>query len=371
MALKSDLQRMLVLSVVILTVVGIVMVYSASCVMAVKKYGDASYFLKKHLVYTLLGIVALVVMAKARYQVLAKAVYPLLIVNFILLLCVWIPGIGRGAYGAQRWLDLGVFTVQPAELAKLTILLFLARSFTLHEEKMNTFGVGFIPHVLVPACFICVIAVQPDVGTALNLGLIVLLMLYMARARVTHILITLLFVIPPAALYIWSAPYRRVRILAFLDPWAYESGIGFQLTQSFIAFGTGGMTGTGLGEGVRKLFFLPEIHTDFVFSLIGEEFGFIGVVLVVLLFALFIITGVKIALRAEEPFGLFLALGVTIMIGCQAVVNMAVTLGMLPTKGLPLPFLSYGGTALVVNLICVGLLLSISARERRPVGREA
>ena len=356
-------ERILFFSTIFLVLTGVVMVYSASSIMADKRFGDSFFFLKRHTVYAMLAIAAMIAVARVDYRKIEKLVYPLLVFSMFLLLLLLIPGIGTEVGGATRWLRIGPFSLQPSEPAKLAVIFFLALSFS-HKKDMTDFKTGFLPYIVVMALFLSLMLLQPDFGTAMTLAGIVFVMLFVAGARLVHLGGLSAVMVFAASMLIAGSEYRKKRILSFIDPWSDPQDTGFQIIQSFLAFGSGGWMGRGLGEGRQKLFYLPEPHTDFVLPVIGEEIGFIGLVAVIVLFVLIVMVGIRAALKAEDEFGRYLAIGITSMIALQAIINMGVVMGLLPTKGLPLPFVSYGGTSLIVNMIGVGILLNITERGR-------
>jgi cell division protein FtsW len=299
---------------------------------------------------------------KAPLESVRKITVPLLVVSLLCLLLVFTK-FGITAGGARRWIRIWPSTFQPSELVKLCMVLFLAGYMSRSEYDKEKFFSFFVP-IFVMGVFQAVFLKQPDFGAAMSLGLLTMSMLFLSGIRLRYIFSLVVLVIP-VVFKLMKEPYRWKRITAFLDPWKDPQGSGFQLVQSFIALGSGGLTGVGLGEGKQKLFFLPEVHTDFIFSMIGEELGFIGVVVVSMLFFVFFMRGISIARRAREPFQYYLAYGLSIMIAIQAVFNFAVVTGMLPTKGLPLPFISYGGSSLIINMTAVGFLLNVSRSVRR------
>jgi cell division protein FtsW len=339
---------------------GVVMVFNASYFLAQDYYGDPLLFFRKHLVALAVGVVVLSAVSRVRLQWFERMAFPLLFAAFLLLLLLWVPGLGVIRSGARRWLSLGHFGFQPAELVKLAVVFYLARSLATKRDQITRFGVGVLPHVIVVGVFALLVAVQPDFGTAVILMLLLMLMLWGAGARPAHLLGLVLTALPLLVAALIYAPYRWRRILAFLDPWEYRQDIAFQLIQSLIAFGSGGLTGVGLGESKQKMLFLPEAHTDFIFALVGEELGAIGALAVIALFALVGARGFRIAMRHPDPFASLLAFGITLVILLQAVVNVGVVLGLLPTKGLALPFLSYGGSALICTMVQVGVLAALS-----------
>jgi len=339
---------------------GIVMVFNASYFYAQDRYGDPFVFFRKQLCALGFGVALLMALSQVRLAWFERIAYPLLLGVALALLLIWVPGLGVTRGGARRWLGLWHFNFQPSEFAKIAVVLYLARSIARRRERMGSFAAGVAPHLIVVGlCELC-IAAQPDFGTAAILVLVMVLMLYGGGARPAHLIGLVLAALPVVGFALVHWPYRWRRILAFLDPWRYGQDIAFQLVQSLIAFGSGGLTGIGLGESKQKLFFLPEAHTDFIFALIGEELGLVGALAVLALFAIIGMRGFRIALRHPDSFASMLAFGVTLVILLQAVVNVGVVVGLLPTKGLALPFLSYGGSALIGALAQIGILAALS-----------
>jgi len=339
---------------------GIVMVFNASYFYAQDRYGDPYLFFRKQLLALGCGATLLVVISHVRLEWFERMAYPLIICTMVALALVLVPGIGVTRGGARRWVGIGAFSVQPSEFAKIAVVLYLARSISRKRERMSQFTFGVLPHLVVVGLCALLIVRQPDFGTAAILVLVLVLMLFGGGARPVHLIGLALAVLPAVVIAIVYAPYRMRRILAFLDPWSYSQDIAFQLVQSLIAFGSGGLTGVGLGESQQKMFFLPEAHTDFLFALIGEELGVCGALLVLALFAIVGMRGFRVAMRHPDSFASLLAFGVTLVILLQAVVNVGVVVGLLPTKGLALPFLSYGGSALIGALVQVGILSALS-----------
>jgi cell division protein FtsW len=339
---------------------GVVMVFNASYFFAQDRYGDPLVFFRKHLVALSAGTVLLLCVSRVRLVWFERIASLSLIGIVVALVAVLIPGLGVVHGGARRWVGLGPFNFQPSEFAKIIIVLYLARSMSRRRERMNEFFAGVVPHCVVVGLCALLIAAQPDFGTAAILVLVLVLMLHGAGARPAHLIGLGLAALPLVALAVIHAPYRWIRVRAFLDPWRYAQDIAFQLVQSLIAFGSGGLTGVGLGGSQQKMFFLPAAHTDFIFALIGEELGLCGALAVLALFAVVGMRGFRVALRHPDPFASLLALGITLVILLEAVVNVGVVLGLLPTKGLALPFLSYGGSALIGTLMQIGILASLS-----------
>ena len=345
--------------------VGIVMVYSTSAIMAGERFQDPYYFLKKQALFAGIGFILMILTLFFPYRILKRLAYPILIVSVLLLVAVLIPGIGYRAGGAMRWLKIQSVSFQPSEFAKLGLVIFLAYFLTKKDEKIRSFSFGFLPTVLLSGLVVVLVAREPDLGAALFLSAMVFLLLFVSGARVIYMAGALLLTIPVVYYLLMNVGYRYKRLMSFIRPWDDPTGTSFQIIQSFLSFGSGGLFGLGLGEGRQKLFFLPAPHTDFIFSVIGEELGLVGAMVVVLLFFVFAVRGIQIGLSLDDRFGTYLALGITLMISLQAVINMAVVLGLLPTKGLTLPFISYGGTSLITNLVGVGILLHLSTRVDR------
>jgi len=347
-------------TVAALLAIGITMVLSTSYLYAQERFGDGTYFFRKQLIAAGIGFVGLLIAAATPVEVYRKLAYPLMAAVLLVLVLLLIPAIGATRGGARRWLILGGFAFQPAELAKLSLLLYLARSLAKKTDKMASFWLGVLPHLVVGGLFIGLIVLEPDLGTAVTLGLLLILTLFIAGAKLTHLVYLGLAAVPVVAVAIMGAEYRLRRMMTFLDPWRDASKSGFQIIQSYIAFGSGQLLGRGLGESRQKMFYLPEAHTDFIFSVIGEEMGLLGAFGVLALFAVIIVRGLKLASRIEEPFSQYLAFGLTTLLGLQALIHMSVVMGLLPTKGLVLPFISYGGSAMMVNLVEAGMLLGLS-----------
>jgi cell division protein FtsW len=363
----------ILISALTLMALGLTMVFNASTVMAQAQYQDPYYFIKRQVVYALLGVGVLFLGRTVDYHRYQRLAYPFLFISLLCLILVFVPGIGGKVRGAARWLKLGPFTLQPSEFAKLTVALFLAYSLTKKQEKMKFFSIGFLPHMMVAGVFIILVGLEPDFGTAITIAAIVFTMLFIGGTRLTHILLALGSGVCLAIIMVIRDPKKMGRIFSYLDPWKYGQDVGYQLKQSLLAIGSGGLWGLGPGQSRAKLFYLPDAHTDFIISVFSEETGFLGVMLVLILFVVLVYRGFLLSLRAPDSFGSYLALGLTLLIGLPAVINLGVVSGIFPTKGLSLPFLSYGGSSLLANLLAVGILLNISSRIKRPVlavGRE-
>jgi cell division protein FtsW len=355
----------LVSVVLALTGFGIVMVFSAGAVFAAKTYGDWTYFLKRESIYAGVGLFAFFVGSRLDYAIYRKITYPLLFLSVALLAAVL--KLGPAINGAVRWFRLGPLSFQPSELAKFALALYLAVLLARKADKVRDFSMGFLPPVIMTGVFLGLLLKQPDLGTAVIIGVTALGLMFVAGTRTSYILISVLIAAPVGwKVFITGESWRMKRLLAFLYPWEYRRNTGYQLYESLISVGSGGVWGQGLGQGHQKLFFLPEAHTDFILAVVGEELGLIGVLAVLLCFSLLVWRGLRASMRARDAYGCYLAFGITCLFGLQTIVNMCVVLGLLPTKGLPLPFVSYGGTALVMSLFMAGVLANISARVPEP-----
>ncbi|HTZ11200.1 MAG TPA: putative lipid II flippase FtsW [Candidatus Margulisiibacteriota bacterium] len=351
---------------VILLCIGIVMIYSVSSIYAWERYKDGFFFLKRHLTFIAIGAVLTFLAMLLDYRKLRKYAKPFLLVSLFLLVLVLVPGIGREVSGARRWFRLKFISFQPSELANMAVIIYVADFITRKGQLIKSFLHGFLPPVCVLGCTALLILIQPDLGTTMALSIVIFTMLFVAGTKVSYLISVFLSSIPALYILIFRVPYRRVRILSFLNPWLDPKGSGFQIIQSQIALGSGGLFGLGLGHSKQKLFYLPAAHTDFIFSIIGEELGLLGTVGVIILFMIFIQQGLKIVKNAADKFGYFLALGLVLMISLRAVINIGVSCGVLPTKGLPLPFISYGGSSLIFDMVSVGMLINIARTGEYP-----
>lgn len=347
--------------------VGIIMVYSASNILAAERYGDGSRFFTRQLLYAVVGLLAMLVSSRIDYHHLAKAAPWIYGACLAGLAAVLIPGLGVRAGGATRWLSLSPLSLQPSEFAKLGVVILLATYAASRQKEMAGLKTGLLWPLLLIMVPAGVIMLQPDMGLAVTLAVIGLTLMFVAGTRLRHLALVAAIGLPALALLIVTAGYRVKRLLAFLHPWDDPTGAGFQIVHSYLAFGSGGILGRGVGNGWQKLYYLPEPHTDFIFSVLGEELGFIGVAVVLTLFLVIVIRGVQASMEAPDVLGTYLALGTTLILGVQAFTNVFVVMGLLPTKGMTLPFISYGGSSLVVNFLCLGILLNISRhRPGRP-----
>lgn len=358
--LKSD--KVLFTATLLLVCASIVMVYSASAVVAMERYDHAYLFLTKQVLWAALGIAVLAITMRIDYRTYKNEafVWTLLAIVGVMLVAVLFS---RPVNNARRWLAVGGLGIQPSELAKIACILFTALMLERRMHRINELGYSLLPIGLVVGAMVALILPEPDYGTSMALLLIVGSMVFAAGLHYKYLVGGLLAALPALYILLMSRAYRRDRLYAFLDPWADPLGSGFQIIQSLIAVGSGGVFGRGLMAGVQKLFYLPEPHTDFIFAVISEELGLIGATCTLVCFCVIAWRGLRIAMRAEDPFGSFVALGLTTMIAAQAFINMSVVLGMLPNKGFPLPLVSFGGSSLLINLLGMGVLLNISQHE--------
>jgi cell division protein FtsW len=357
---KGEPDIILFITVFVLVGIGIAMSYSASAVFSLKTFGDSFYFLKRQIIWFVVGFIALLLFQEVDYRIYKRYTKIMLIASFFLLVLVLIPGIGHSVKGSVRWLGIGQLKFQPSEFIKVGIVIYLAKVFS--SEKGGT--VNHVLQLLIPMLIIATIFVlimlQPDFSTAVDLLLVSVLILFVSGFPLFYIVTLFLVSIPMFYLLIYQVDYRRERFLAYLNPWSDRFGIGYHIIQSFIAFKKGGLFGVGLGHGTQKLKRLPEPHTDFIFAVIAEESGLLGTIIIVGLYCAVFWRGFVISLGAPDEFGRLLAIGLTLLIVVQAFINIAVVSGNLPTTGMPLPFLSYGGSSLISNMIAVGILLNIS-----------
>ncbi|OOP57568.1 MAG: putative lipid II flippase FtsW [Candidatus Brocadia carolinensis] len=347
---------------VVLLGFSVVTVYSTD--MTTSGSGGVGYQFIKHILWIGVGSVFLVTMSKVDYHYLQKLSIPLLVLSFALLVLVLVPGVGTVTNGARRWIRLNrIVGIQPSEFAKLAMIIFVANYIAKRERRMSEFKCGFIIPISIIAAAGALVMKEPDFGTAAFIAILSMIMLIVGGTRIIFVFFTAIAFTPFIHKMLFDVPFRRVRLLAFLDPWKDPSGTGYQIIQSWIALGSGGLTGLGLGSSKQKLFFLPESNSDFIFTIIGEEFGFLGVIVLIGLFLLLLWQGLKIVHTAKDVFGFFLGLGITVMFGLQAMLNIAVVSGAVPTKGIPLPFISSGGSSLLFSMIGVGILINIARQS--------
>lgn len=344
----------------LLVSMGLVMVYSASSVMAMAETGDPLHYLKRQLIGVVVGTIAMLMIMQIDYRVYQRIAIAGVAVAYLLLIVVLSQG--TEVAGSKRWINLGLINLQPSELSKLALVNFIAAYAASRPQEMKRFWRGLMPPLLVTAGFFGLIMLEPDFGTAASMAGTAVIMLFACGARILHLGLMASMALPLLGVMIWLEPYRMERILSFVDPWADPMNTGWNIIQSLLAIGSGGLFGLGLGSSRQKFFYLPEQHTDFIFAILSEELGLLGGTITVLLFFLLAWRGFRIALRAPDLFGCFLAVGITSMIILQAVLNIGVVSGVLPVTGLTLPFISFGSSSLVVSLAGVGILLNISKR---------
>lgn len=326
-----------------------------------------SYQFLKHLLWILVGSVLLAIMTKVDYHYLQKLSIPILIISFILLLLVMIPGIGTVTNGARRWIRFGnILGIQPSEFSKLAIIIFISGYIAKNQDRMYEFKRGYLLPFLIVGVTSALVIKEPDFGTSVFIIILSLIMLVVGGTRIIFILLTFMASAPFIYEMLFDNSYKETRMTAFLNPWEDPAGAGYHIIQSWIALGSGGITGLGIGGSKQKLFFLPESSSDFIFTIIGEEFGFIGVMVIICLFLLLIWQGLKIAHEARDILGFFLGFGITVMFGLQAIINIAVVSGSLPTKGIPLPLVSSGGSSLLFSMIGIGILINIARQSAQP-----
>ena len=365
---KNSTDIALLISILVLTVIGIVMVYSASFAVAAVKYGDAHFFLKRHLVRVGLGLIALLVLSKIDYHLYSRiAKVGLYCAVGLLLYMLFIQSVA--VKGVNRWIEVGQYSFQPSELAKYALILYLADALSRKNEKLLSFVDGYLPLLMIVAGTALLIFLEPDFSSAVFLTTTAIMIFYLGHVKVKHLAFTGLAALPLFCLAVFNSPYRIQRILGFFNPQSDLLGNNYQINQSLISLGSGGIFGQGIGNSKEKLLYLPEPFTDFIFSIIGEEFGFMGATFVLTLFLVIFWRGVVIARQAPDLFGSLLAIGITIAIVLAAFINIGVASGLLPTTGLPIPFISYGGTSILCSLGACGMLLNIARYNKRKTGK--
>lgn len=344
---------------------GTVMIYSSSSLLALDKFKDGEFFIKKQFFFLIIGMIVMTLAGKINYSIWNKLAYPALVASFILLVLLLIPGFGVRAGGATRWLKLGGVTFQVVEVVKVGLVIFLAQYLAERWKKLETISAPIFVSLGAAGILAALVYLQPDYGSAILLAVITIIMLFLAGIRLRYLLILGIVFLPVMVGLLLLKGYRVERLITYLDPWKDPLKSGFQIIQSFISFGSGGATGVGLGGGMQKLFYLPEAHTDFILAIIAEESGLIGVIMVIALYAILIYRGFAIAYRINDFFGYLLAAGLTLVIAFGVVINILGVMGLIPLKGMALPFLSYGGTSLVMSMAAVGILMNISSHCRR------
>ncbi|MFH1837420.1 MAG: putative lipid II flippase FtsW [Candidatus Omnitrophota bacterium] len=352
--------KIILLSTLLLLMLGTVMIYSSSAIYAHGAYGDSLYFVKRHLFFLLSGLIVAVFCMSLSAARVREFAGPLMLGSIVLLILVLIPGIGSVAGGARRWIRFFGLGFQPSEVVKILLVIYLADFIARKGNMMNNLLRGFLPSIFVIGLTSGLVLLEPDMGTFVAIFFIGMVMLFVSGVKLKHIFSIALCSMPALFWAVSSEPYRIKRILTVLDPWKDSQGAGFQLIQSFIALGSGGLLGLGLGESKQKLFYLPESHTDFIFSIIGEELGFIGAASTIVLFGVLVWYAFRVSFKIKEKFASLVVFGLTVMIAFEVIVNVGVSTGILPTKGLPLPFISYGGSSLVCHLAAIGLILCMA-----------
>ena len=346
-------------------VIGIIMIYSTSSAKVTDSTHTMNTAFLRHIMWVAIAIIGMLIMMRIDYHYLQKYSTAIFIIALAGLVVVLIPEIGTVTYGARRWVRFGShFGYQPSEFAKLAMIIFMSGYIAKNQEKMSTFARGFVVPIVLIGVVSLLILKEPDFGTAMFISMISFVLIMVGGTRIIYVMFTMIASIPHIYQILHNIPtYRHNRLLAFLDPWKDPMGIGYQIIQSWIALGSGGIAGLGMGESRQKLFFLPMSDNDFVFSIIGEEFGFIGTTSIVVMFALLTWQGIRVCKTTSDPFGFFLSLGITISLGLQAAINIAVVTGSIPTKGLPLPFISTGGSSILLSMLAIGILLNIAKQS--------
>ena len=346
-------------------VIGIIMIYSTSSAKVTDSTHTMNTAFLRHVMWVAIAIIGMLIMMRIDYHYLQKYSTAIFIIALTGLVVVLIPEIGTVTYGARRWIRFGShFGYQPSEFAKLAMIIFMSGYIAKNLEKMSTFARGFVVPIVLIGVVSLLILKEPDFGTAMFISMISFVLIMVGGTRIIYVMFTMIASIPHIYQILHNIPtYRHNRLLAFLDPWKDPMGIGYQIIQSWIALGSGGIAGLGMGESRQKLFFLPMSDNDFVFSIIGEEFGFIGTASIVVMFAMLTWQGIRVCKMASDPFGFFLSLGITISLGLQAAINIAVVTGSIPTKGLPLPFISTGGSSILLSMLAIGILLNIAKQS--------
>lgn len=361
---KSQPDLILIIATLTLLSIGLIMVYSASAIWAAHKFDDSFFFAKRQLLFAGVGVIAMFFIMNIDYWTWRTWAKVGIIICFVLLVAVLIPGIGMERNGSRSWIGVGAFSIQPSEFTKLAMIAFLAKFLSDKQKYITTIKRGLLPSLGIVFFAFGMIMLQPDLGTGTVMVGTCIVMIFVAGARISHFIWLGLIAVAGFVVLVLSAPYRIKRITSFLDPWEDPLGSGFQIIQSLLAIGPGGLFGLGLGQSRQKFFYLPEPQTDFIFAILSEELGFIGGSFVILLFALLLWRGIRIALGAPDLFGSFLAVGIISMVAIQVMINIGVVTGLIPVTGITLPFLSYGGSSLTLMLMAVGVLLNISRYSR-------
>jgi len=353
----------LLIVILVLVAIGIVMVYSASFAIAEEKFDETDYFLKKHVIRACIGLAVMGVLVKIDYHNIRKLSKIGLFCAIVFLVYLLFKRTVT-VNGAMRWIDLGLISFQPSELAKFALVFYIADTLDRKQDKLDSFTDGYLPPLIIAAGVAILILVEPDFSSAVIIAIIAFMMLFLGKVRIHHLICTCIAALPIFAMALYSSPYRLKRLLGFLNPGADPLGDNYQINQSLISLGSGGFFGVGIGHSKEKLLYLPEPFTDFIFSILGEEMGFIGTMFILVLFFVILWRGLTIAYRAPELYGSLLAAGITLSIVIVAFINIGVVCGMLPTTGLPIPFISYGGSSLLLSLGACGVLLNIAKHQK-------
>lgn len=362
--MKKKFDFILFISVIVLVLFGVMMIYSASSIWADYKFGDSFYYAKRQFVFIVLGIILMIFFSKIDYNIYFKKANKILIICFLLLILVIIPGIGSIRNGSRSWFGIGSFGIQPSEAAKIGMIIFTSKYLSKSNKFLKSYKQGVFPILLILFTFFGLIMLQPDLGTGVILVISIISLLFIAGVNMKFFVGIGILGLVGIIILIIIAPYRMDRITSFINPWNDPLGTGFQIIQSLYAIGPGGLLGAGFGNSIQKHFYLPEPQTDFIFSVISEEFGIVGVIIVVGLFSIIIYRGIKIALNCKDSFSKYLSFGMTFQIAFQTLMNLMVVIGMIPVTGVTLPFLSYGGSSLLVSMASIGIILNISKEQK-------
>ncbi len=357
---RIGIDKIIIILVLIISLFGLSMLWSASSAFSYKNYGTTTYILKKQAIFMVFGFLLMLIVSKIDYRKYKEMAYPLYITGIFLLILTYIPYISKTINGAHRWINLGIVNFQPSEFVKIFVVILLAYLFEKKKEILNNFSKGFLPFIIIPGISMILILKQPDFGTFMIIGIVLFIMIFIAGTRVSYIIGLILMSIPTIYFLIMHTPYRKMRFLAFLDPWKLYKTFGFQIAQSLISFGSGGFWGCGIGNSVQKLFYLPEAHTDYIFAIIAEELGFFGVLIILGLFTGLFIFCLKASLKVEDTFGRMLGLGLSFLLIIEVIVNVGMCMGILPPKGIALPFVSYGGSSLLSKFFMMGIILNLA-----------
>ncbi|MBN2804926.1 MAG: putative lipid II flippase FtsW, partial [Deltaproteobacteria bacterium] len=365
---REPMDRLLFIMILFLLAFGLLMIYSASAVLGQKQSGNDAFFFERQLTYAVLGLFVMLILSRIDYAIFNKSmiVWPLLAIVFLGVLACKTP-LGMTLNGASRWIKMGPLTIQPAEALKVALVLWLSYSLNKKSLKIKSFSIGFLPHLIIPGILMFATMLQPDFGTTVVMALLTFTLLFIAGAKIGYMILASVVTAPIVYFLVTGSTYRLTRIMTFLDPLATRFTTGYQLSQSLFGYAFGGVWGKGLGDGLQKFLYLPEAHNDFIGSIIGEELGVAGIWFLLLIYAAVVARGIYIALKSDNLFGLYVASGLSMLLAIQTLINLAVSMGLLPTKGLTLPFISYGGSALLVSMAIGGILLSVSRGTQKVI----